>query len=54
MMKRRQRWLTEALNALVLNVSTTSYLKGSLNNKEEALVHLIHVKEESNTTLFGS
>ena len=39
----------EALNALVLNVSE---LKGPLEYQEETLVHLIHVQEGSNTTLF--
>jgi hypothetical protein len=41
------------LNALVLNVSTKSKLKGPLEYQEETLVHLIHVQEGSNTTLFG-
>ena len=45
--------LKEALNALVLNVSTKSELKGPLEYQEETLVHLIHVQEGSNTTLFG-
>ena len=44
--------LKEALNALVLNVSTKSELKGPLEYQEETLVHLIHVQEGSNTTLF--
>ena len=43
---------TEALNTLVLNVSTKSELKGPLEYQEETLVHLIHVQEGSNTTLF--
>ena len=43
----------EALKALVLNVSTKSELKGSLEYQEETLVHLIHVQEGSNTTFFG-
>jgi hypothetical protein len=45
--------LKEALNALVLNVSTKSELKDLLEYQEENLVHLIHVQEGSNTTLFG-
>jgi glyceraldehyde-3-phosphate dehydrogenase/erythrose-4-phosphate dehydrogenase len=45
--------LKEALNALVLNVSTKLELKGILEYQEETLVHLIHVQEGSNTTLFG-
>ena len=45
--------LKEALNALVLNVSTKSELKGPLEYQEETLVHLIHVQEGSNRTLFG-
>jgi len=44
---------TKALNALVLNVSTKSELKGPLEYQEEILVHLIHVQEGSKTTLFG-
>jgi hypothetical protein len=44
---------TKALNTLVLNVSTKSELKGPLEYQEEILVHLIHVQEGSNTTLFG-
>jgi hypothetical protein len=44
---------TKALNALVLNVSTKSELKGPLEYQEENLVHLIHVQEGSNTILFG-
>ena len=43
--------LKEALNALVLKVSTKSELKGSLEYQKETLVHLIHVQE--GTTLFG-
>ena len=46
--------LKEALNALVLNVSTKSELKGPLEYQKETLVHLIHVQEGSNTTLFRS
>ena len=45
--------LKEALNALVLKVSTKSQLKGPLEYQKEALVHLIHMQEEPNTTLFG-
>jgi len=37
--------LKEALNALILNVSTKSELKGPLEYQEETLVHLIHVWE---------
>jgi hypothetical protein len=47
------RTKTKALNALVLKVSTKSELKGPLEYQEEALVHLIHVKERPNTILFG-
>jgi hypothetical protein len=36
---------TKALNALVLNVSTKSELKGLLEYQKETLVHLIHVQE---------
>jgi hypothetical protein len=43
----------KALNALVLNVSTKSELKGPLEYQGETLEHLIHVQEGSNTTLFG-
>jgi hypothetical protein len=45
--------LKEEFNALVLNVSTMSELKGLLEYQEENLVHLIHMQEGSNTTLFG-
>jgi hypothetical protein len=37
----------------VLNVSTKSDLKGPLEHQENALVHLIHMQEVSNPTLFG-
>jgi len=40
---------TKAFNALV----TKSELKGPLEYQKEILVHLIHVQERSNTTLFG-
>jgi hypothetical protein len=46
------RFKTKALTTLVLNVSTKSELKGPLEYQEETLVHLIHVQEGSNTTLF--
>ena len=49
----KTKTLKEALNALVLKVSTKSELKGPLEYQEETLIHLIHVQEESNTTLFG-
>jgi hypothetical protein len=52
-MTSKTKALKEALNALVLNVSTKSELKGSLEYQEETVVHLIHVQEGSNTTLFG-
>ena len=45
--------LKEALNVLLLNVSSKSELKGPLEYQEETLVHLIHVQEGCNTTLFG-
>jgi hypothetical protein len=53
MTRSKTKALKEALNALVLNVSTKSELKGPLEYQEETLVHLIHVQEGSNTTLFG-
>ena len=40
----------KASNALVLKVSTKSYLKGSLEYQEEVLVHLILVQEGPNPT----
>jgi hypothetical protein len=43
----------KALNALVLKVFTKSELKGPLEYQEEAIVHLIHVQEGPNITLFG-
>ena len=53
MTRSKTKALKKALNALVLNVSTKSELKGALEYQEETLVHLIHVQEGSNTTLFG-
>jgi len=53
MTRSKTKALKEALNALVLNVSTRSELKGPLEYQEETLVHLIHVQEGSNITLFG-
>jgi hypothetical protein len=53
MIRSKTKALKKALNALVLNVSTKSELKGPLEYQEETLVHLIHVQEGSNTTLFG-
>ena len=52
MTRSKTKALKEALNALVLNVSTKSELKGPLEYKEETLVHLIYVQKGSNTTLF--
>jgi hypothetical protein len=52
MTRSKTKALKETLNALVLNVSTKSELKGPLEYQEETLVHLIHVQEGSNTTLF--
>jgi hypothetical protein len=43
MTRSKTKALKEALNALVLNVSTKSELKGPLEYQEETLVHLIHV-----------
>jgi len=43
----------KVLNILVLKVSTKSNLKGALEYQEEALIHLIHVQEGVNPTLFG-
>ena len=45
--------LKEAMNALVLKVATKSELQGPLEYQEETLIHLIHLEEGSNTTLFG-
>ena len=53
MTRSKTKAFKEALNALVLNVSTKSELKGPLEYQEETLVHLIHVQEGSNITLFG-
>jgi len=53
MTRSKTKGLKEALNTLVLNVSTKSELKGPLEYQEETLVYLIHVQEGSNTTLFG-
>jgi len=53
MTRSKTKALKEALNALVLKVSIKSDSKGPLEYQEEALVHLIHVQEGSNLTLFG-
>jgi hypothetical protein len=53
MTRSKTKALKEALNALVLNVSTKSELKNSLEYQEETLVHLVHVQEGYNTILFG-
>ena len=53
MTRSKTKPLKEAFNALVLNVSTKSELKGPLKYQEETLVHLIHAQEEFNTILFG-
>jgi len=53
MTQSKTKTLKETLNALVLNVSTKSELKGLLEYQEETLVHLIIVQEGSNTILFG-
>jgi len=53
MTRSKTKALKEALNVLVLNVSTKSELKGSLKYQEEIQVHLIHVQEGSYITLFG-
>lgn len=45
--------LKEALNELVLQVSVKTGLKDPLEHQEAALVHLIHVQEGTNPTLFG-
>jgi len=54
MTRSKTKTLKEALNALVLKVSTKLDLKRPLEYQEEALVHFIHVKERPNPTLFGS
>jgi len=53
MTQSKTKALKEALTALVLNVSTKSKFKGPVGYQEETLVHLIHMQEGSNTTLFG-
>ena len=53
MTRSKIKTLKEALNALVLKIATKSELKGPYEYQNEALVHLIHVQEGSNTTLFG-
>jgi hypothetical protein len=53
MTRSKTKTLKEALNALVLNVSTNSELKGPLEYQEETAVYLIHMQEGSKTTLFG-
>ncbi|KAJ6970203.1 hypothetical protein NC653_034704 [Populus alba x Populus x berolinensis] len=54
MTRSKTKTLKDALNALVLKVSTKSKLEGPLKYQEEILVYLIHVQEGSNTTLFES
>jgi hypothetical protein len=49
MTRSKTKALKETMNALVLNVSSKSELKGPLEYQEETLVHLIHVEEGSNT-----
>ena len=53
MTRSKTKTLKEAMNAFVLKLSTRSGLQGPLEYQEETLVHLIHVEEGSNTTLFG-
>ena len=53
MTRSKTKALKEALNALVLKVSTKSNLKGPLEYQKEALIHLIHVQEGPNPTSFG-
>ena len=53
MTRSKTKTLKEALNALVLNVSTNSELKGPLEYQEETVVYLIRMQEGSKTTLFG-
>ena len=48
MTRSKTKTLKEALNALVLKVSTKSELKCPLEYQEETLVHFIHVQEVSN------
>jgi hypothetical protein len=45
--------LKEALNELVMQVSTNTELKDPMEHQEEALIHLIHVKEGPKPSLFG-
>jgi len=53
MSRSKTKALKDALNALILKVSTMSDLKGSLEYQEEALVHLIHVQERPHPALFA-
>ena len=53
MTRSKTKTLKDALNALVLKVSTKSEVEGPLEYQEEILVHLIHMQEGSKTTLFG-
>jgi hypothetical protein len=54
MTRSKTKTLKEALNALVLKVSTKLDLKCSLEYQEEVLVPLIYVQEGPNPTLFRS
>jgi hypothetical protein len=52
MTRSKTKAMKKALNALVLKVSSMSELNGLLEYQEEPIVHLIHVQEGPNTTLF--
>jgi len=45
--------LKEALNELVVQVSTNTELKDPVEHQEKALIHLIHVEKGPNSSLFG-
>ena len=49
----KSKTLKEALNVVVVQVSTKVEVRDPLEHQEDALVHLIHMQEGPNTPLFG-
>jgi hypothetical protein len=48
----KEKALKEALNGLVVQVSVKAELGDPLKHQEEALIHLVHVQEGPNPSLF--
>ena len=53
MTRSKTKALKEALNALILKVSTKSDLKGPLKYQEEVLLHVIYVQEGPNPVVWA-